>query len=399
MRADVVVVGAGLAGSALAARLARGGRRVLLLEKDDLPRHKLCGEFLSPESQRELEQIGALDRLLALEPARIRRARFSTAGGGRLALRLPGEGLGLSRYALDQGLFEVARDAGAEARLRAPALEVAPAGSTGFAVRFGDPETPEEAWAPYVVLAHGRRARLDRALDRPFMAARHPYLGLKRHHRPTDDAAGRALAAELDDHVEIHAFDGGYCGMSYVETGAVNVCMLLEQRTMAASEGGDWERVRARLLSTNPRLRARLEALEPAEARVWAVAQVPFVDKARHERGLLFVGDAAGMIAPLAGDGQAMALSSARILGDLLLSAPRRPRPEDRAALGRRWDLAWRRHFTVRMRLALALQGRLLEPRRAERTVRGVAALPGLASALARLTRGRAPLRSGRALG
>ncbi|CAA9373825.1 MAG: hypothetical protein AVDCRST_MAG93-8642, partial [uncultured Chloroflexia bacterium] len=66
---DMVIVGAGLAGSSLATALARGGWKVVLLEQGDFPRHKVCGEFLSPESQASLEALGLDRTVAALDPS------------------------------------------------------------------------------------------------------------------------------------------------------------------------------------------------------------------------------------------------------------------------------------------------------------------------------------------
>lgn len=379
-----MVVGGGLAGCATAIALARAGRQVTLLERARFPRHKLCGEFLSPESQDVLRSLGCLDLLTARAPATIRRARFTVATGDALALRLPGEALGLSRYALDEALFAYAASMGVEARSGVEVRGIT-AQTDGVRVALDGGEALEAGW---VVAAHGRRAKLDHALGRDFMQARHPYVGLKRHHRPAANPAGRALAEALEDHVEIHAFDGGYCGMSFVEGGVVNVCMLLESRRLDGAGAGDWDRVRAALLEANPALAARLAVLEPAEDKTHAVAQIPFVDKPRAADGVLFVGDAAGMIAPLAGDGQGMALTSGAMLAAQLAAAPSRPGDADRVRVARSWDRAWRRRYALRMTLSRRLQSRLLDARRAPRMLKGVRAIPGLADGLARWTRG-----------
>ncbi len=391
MRYDVAIVGAGLAGCALATSLARQGRRVVLFEKQRFPRDKLCGEFLSPESQGELQTLGLLPQVQEVGPAPIRKARFTTESGAEIRFPLPGQGLGLSRWCLDAMLFAHAQASGAEGRVEHEVSRVQPGAQGELLVEGLDgARAPFSIQADWVVASHGRRARLDHALHRPFMQQRHPYLGLKRHHRASPGDPGTELSAALSDSVEIHAFEGGYCGMSFVQTGEVNVCMLVRQDGLSSgAEGGryDWDSVQRRLLDRNPHLRERLRALEPSDAQTLAVSQVPFVPKARFARGVLFVGDAAGMIAPLAGDGQAMALTSARVLATLLAQAPVQPTASERAALGARWDARWRARFGLRLRVALELQERLLSARTADRLVRGVAWVPGLAAGLARLTR------------
>lgn len=363
----VVVIGGGPAGATVAARLARGGLAVTILERDTFPRDKLCGEFLSGDVVEWLESLGALEALRAFEPPTIEYARFTAPNGEEARIALPTPAIGLSRRALDATLFAHAIACGAAGEQGCEVDGVEREGS-GWIVRAKD----RVFEADLVIGAQGRRSRIDKHLSRAFVEARHPFVGLKRHHRGADDLAGG---------VEIHTFDGGYCGSSHVEGGTVNVCMLLEERVVRALGGADWGRVEAHLRSVSPALAKRLATLEPT-GEALAVAQVPFVDKTRHEGGVLFVGDAAAMIAPLAGDGQAMAIESGTLLARLVL--------EGGADLGPRWDRVWRRRFSVRMALARRLQSGLLSPVWSPRLVRSVGWLPGLGGVLLRLLRTRA---------
>ncbi len=382
---EFLVVGGGLAGTTVANRLAREGRNVLIVERSDFPRDKLCGEFLSPESQTILRDLEILGRVDAASPARIRRARFVGSSGRTVAVKLPATGYGISRKRLDVTLFDAARAAGADAWTGSEVTGLAPAPGGGHRVdvRRAD-ESTTHLVAKTVVCAHGRRGRPDRALSRAFLDRRHPFIGLKRHHRPAKTPAGAALAAELDDHVEIYPFRGGYCGMSFIETGEVNVCLLADESVVRGKEKG-WDAILA-LSQAYPPLHARLSALTATDPQPLAVASVPFTPKSRYERGVFFVGDAAGMIAPLAGDGQAMALDSGRQLAELLLAASLDGADLD--PLGAQWDRMWRRAYGVRMALAHRLQRWLLHPTSAEWTIGVVGAIPGLPDLLGRMTRG-----------
>lgn len=361
----IVIVGGGPAGATTAALLAKAGRDVLLLERDTFPRDKLCGEFLSGDARAWLAKSGAEG--IVADGATIRAARFSS--NGRTAeIALPIAGIGLSRRSLDAALFEHAARCGAEVRagVEVDAIE---RDADRFVVHAGE----DRFEAALVIGAHGRRARIDKQLERPFAERRHPYVGLKRHHR--------ASSFTLDGFVELHAFDGGYCGMSHVEGGVVNVCMLLAEPFVRAIGGAKWPTVVAAIRARSTTLDKRLATLDAVDEPC-AVAQVPFVDKARHKDGVLFVGDAAGMIAPLTGDGQAMALESAVLLAELI-----NEHGIQGAALGARWDRTWRRRFQGRMRLARGLQRLLLSPNTASPLVRLVGGVPGLGGALLRLTR------------
>jgi flavin-dependent dehydrogenase len=393
---DVAVIGGGPAGSALAALLARSGRRVALIERDCFPRDKLCGEFLSGEAVSLLEAVGCRERVLALRPASIRRVRFTTGGGRRLELDLPQPGLGLSRRALDEALFRHAVDSGVEAFTGIEVVKVAPedgpihrAGAAPL-VRLdlragsGEEAAAGSLAARLVAGAWGRRQRLDRQLGRAFLRERSPYVGLQRHHRPRAAAAGPGLG----EYVEVHAFGGGYCGLSAIETGAVNLCMLLEGRFLKRLASTRWEALADALRRANPSLARRLDELEPEEEAVQAVAQVSFRRKELRAGPILFLGDAAGMIAPVCGGGQAMALESALLLHELITSMPRAPSAGDIERLGLLWERRWRRAFGRRLRLGRLLQPLFLRTAAAEGAAALFKRLPGLAALAVRWTRG-----------
>jgi len=387
---EVAVIGGGIAGSALAAMLARSGRDVLLLEKDELPRHKLCGEFLSPESQRLLALVGCLDEVLSLMPARITHGRFFSASGRDALFGLGGEALGISRFALDEILFRHAGRCGASAHEGAKITRIEESGGgrrLSVEWKSGSRTTVE---ARLVVAAYGRRSPLDAQFSRAFLAEPSPYMGLKRHHRPADTEGGRRVSIALEGGVEVHLFDGGYCGLSRVEGGLVNVCVLLHRTLVKSLSSPRWDDVISAMRARSASLRERLAELEPAEDGVHAAAALGFSPKETSRGSVLFIGDAAGMIAPLCGDGQAMALESAVMLAGLIAALPARLDDGGLSALGRSWDDAWRGRFYKRLRRGRLLQSVLLCTPAGEAAVRLISGVPRLGEALVRATRGRA---------
>jgi len=175
------ILGGGPSGSAAALAAGREGARVRVIEKSRLPRHKVCGEFFSPEIGPELEQLGAWDAFVAAGPARVRRTVLHF-GAARKSSRLPEPAFGLSRYAFDLLLLDQARRAGA--------VVVAERGE----------ESP-------IIVATGRRASAATRGQRLF--------GFKAHFEgPTDDA------------VELFFFERCYVGVTSIEAGRTNVCGL-----------------------------------------------------------------------------------------------------------------------------------------------------------------------------
>lgn len=380
-RCSVAIVGGGPAGSALAALLARAGRRPVLLERDRFPRQKLCGEFLSMESQALLKRIGCLDAVLALRPAVITGARFFSPSGRSIEIDLGAEALGLGRVALDETLFRHAELSGALAFEGAAVTRMdEDADGVLLEIERSFPDgtrTKHLLRAGRVVAAYGRRSGLDRPLERSFLRRHSPYVGYKRRHALAPGSA--AVAAELRGKVEIHLFEGGYCGVSVVDGGAVNVCLLAEERAFTAGASPRSDAI-TRLARLSPSLRGRIEALRP-DGEPLAAAQLTFTAKEPSSGSIVFIGDAAGMIAPLCGDGQAMALESAVLLAKLMARG-------DGDDLPRLWDDLWRRRFASRLRVGRWLQTLLMRPLAAEAVVRILKPWPVLAAPLLARTRG-----------
>ena len=378
---DVVVVGCGPAGATLAALLATRGVSVVVLEKSTFPRDKLCGEFLSTETLALLERAGCRDAILAQSPARMTATRFTGASGVSFTSALPGTALGLSRFALDTVLMEHARARGANIVTAATVTKITRA-NDDFEVMYRKEDIETAVRARFVVGSHGRRTRLDRTLARPFAAGTSPFFGFKAHQRVSDDTAGQHTRDALNGTVEVHCFSGGYCGLALVEAGAVNACMLLDKRRLVGKV--DWLTVREEITKRNPALAARFAGLRDDGSEVQAVAQIPFVMKEQHRDGVFFVGDAAGMIAPVAGDGQAMAIDSAHLLAPILLTALTRSGDDGT----RQWQSAWRQRYRTRLRVGLALQTMLLREGVADHALRLASTFPALGRAFIAYTRG-----------
>jgi flavin-dependent dehydrogenase len=175
----------------------------------------------------------------------------------------------------------------------------------------------------------------------------------------------------LPGRIELHGFPGGYCGLSEFEPGAgestraANVCLLVRAEVFAVAARGAAgpDRVAAFVAwmrAQNPRLEAWLARATPVGSRWLSIAQVPFAGKQPVEGGVLLAGDAAGLIAPLAGDGIAMALRAGPLaaahVGEYLAGRA------SAEALRRRYAAGWQRAFGSRLRLARALQALMLRP-------------------------------------
>ncbi len=346
---DAIVIGAGVAGCAAAIGLARSSRSVLLLEAERYPVHKMCGEFLSPESSRAFRGLGVEEEIWARGAVPIRRVAITSPATTVWRGELPTPGLGISRWTLDPLLFDAALAAGANGLQGARVTSIEGDAREGFRVGFGLDGAAREARARLVLGAFGKRSRLDRILDRAFLKRDHGFVAFKAHH----------TGADLGDWVELHGFDGGYCGMSHVEGGLVNVCLIAWTRVLKEA-GRSFDAMREGVMRANPILAERLDGLTLVADRIVSISQIPFTSKELFASDVMMIGDTAGMIAPLCGDGMAMALRSAELGIEFaeryLVGAS--TFEELRAGYTR----AWRREFSSRLRLGRLLQHGLFRP-------------------------------------
>ncbi|WP_426955992.1 NAD(P)/FAD-dependent oxidoreductase [Muricoccus radiodurans] len=285
--AEVLVVGAGPAGCAAATALARGGRRVILLEREVTPRESVCGEFLGPDAAAALARLG-LD-LPALGAVPIRSVRVA-AGRRNAAAPLPFSAWGLPRRLLDSALQAAAVSSGAV--LRHGAAVSADRAEDRWRVRLRDGAV---VTAPALVLATGKHGLRG-----------HP----RRHGRGT--ATGLKLhlpGLETGGAVALLPFLGGYAGLQPTVGGA-NLCAALWGDPGPAARGPDAFLAR---VAGGSALAARLLAgAQPDWDRPLAVAGVPYGFLHRPEPGdppgLYRVGDQAAVVPSFTGDGMAMAL-------------------------------------------------------------------------------------------
>lgn len=370
MTYDVIIIGGGLAGCSAAIQLAERGRRVLLLEKRTLPAHKLCGEFLSTEVQGLFRRLGVLEAAEAAGAHPIRRTRATTSGGAVYEGTLPGTALGLSRYRLDQILFERAAAAGADARDGTDVRGVSGTLEDGFTVT-----TRTDAFEARVVLgAYGKRGLLDRKLERAFLKEDAPLVAFKAHYE----------GARLPGVIELHSFPGGYAGLSHVEEGRANLCWIGETRLLKAA-GGTPEAMIERSLAQNAALAARLDSMQRVTESFEAVSQVSLARKTPFAQDVCMIGDTAGMIAPLCGDGMAMALRSAELAAPHVEAFLQNGRAD---AFREDYAAAWAQAFRTRLRLGRWMHRSYLRPAVASAVVRACRWTPGLGGWLTRRTRG-----------
>lgn len=358
---DAIVVGGGPAGAAIAIRLAVAGRDVRLIERSAGPVDKVCGEFISGEAARELEELGV--DLWACGAVEIHTVRFCFADQ-LVAAALPFRALSLSRRVLDEALLERAAGVGATLQ-RGVKVSALSRSDGGWVARMA---TGADLAGDSAFLATGKHDL--RSHKRP-LGVQDDLVAFKLHWRLAPDEA-----AKLAGHVELVVFDGGYAGLQPVESGRANLCLVIRRRRLLAL-GQRWDRVLAAMLSESSHLAARLAGAEPCWRRPLALSAIPYGYVRQHTDGLWQLGDQAAVIPSFSGDGMAIALHSSSLAASMFLRGS--DANEYQARLAR--DVGWQ------VRLATMLSRALV--RRPGQLALGVAATlwPGLLGQVATHTR------------
>jgi flavin-dependent dehydrogenase len=297
---EIAIVGGGLAGLVNAIDLSQRGHSVVLFEQNTFPKHKVCGEFVSNEIRPYLERLGAFPD--EFNVAEIDRLEISDLSGKVIGTDLDLGGFGISRFAFDDHLARVAEKCGARILTNERVKSIA--FDAGY--HFLESRNGVKVRAKVVIGAFGKRSNLDRLMDRSFMQKRTSYVGVKCHYE----------ADFQENLVQLHNFEGGYCGLSRVETGAVNLCFLVDQKVLEQYSG--IEEMEQKHLAQNPHLKEFFEKSSPIFKSPLVISQVNFDSKPVVEDHVLMSGDAAGLIHPFCGNGMAMAIHSAQICSGMV---------------------------------------------------------------------------------
>lgn len=324
----VIVIGGGLSGLISAIQLVKAGINVTLFERKKYPFHRVCGEYISNETIPFLKTNGIYPSDFKLP--QIHRLQLTAVNGKAAELPLAQGGWGISRYELDHFLYKKALTAGVVFHLN---TEV-------DSVSFVDEEfkistSAQTFTADVVIGAFGKRSKMDMQMKRPFIQKRSPYVGIKYHIRKNHP----------DDCIALHNFQNGYCGMSNIENEKTNLCYLTHRDNVKRFK--NIREMEEAVLFKNPFLKDIFENAEFLFDKPEVINEISFEAKAPVEDHVLMSGDAAGLIAPLCGNGMAMAIHSAKIVSELVSSfcADRITREE----LEKQYEQKWKSTFAQRL--------------------------------------------------
>jgi menaquinone-9 beta-reductase len=324
-----IIIGGGLAGLITSIRLASEGFQSTVIEKKKYPFHRVCGEYISNETIPFLKSCGLFPEKFS--PSNVTQLQLTSVNGKEALLDLDLGGFGISRYALDQFLYEKAVWLGVTFLLEEEATKVVFEEN-----RFSVTTTKQLLHADLVIGSYGKRSKLDIVFNRSFTKKRSPYIGVKYHIR-TDHPANR---------ISLHNFKDGYCGVSNVEDGKTNLCYLSHRDNV--KKFGNLPDLERAILYKNPYLKHLFNNSEFLFERPETINEISFETKLPVENHILMLGDAAGMITPLCGNGMALAIHSAKIASELVVKHLKQIN-FDRNLLEREYSTQWRSLFKRRL--------------------------------------------------
>jgi flavin-dependent dehydrogenase len=348
------------------------------MERQSFPRETVCGEFLSREVIAVLRDLGLEREFLSLAPSHITQITLYPDRGPRLSEPLGFTAYGMKRSTFDRMLLDTARLHGVSIIQPANVASVVRL-EEGFEFLCQTPEGLHTVRGRWAIGAYGRSSPLDRQLKRPFAGTRTGLNGIKFH------VPASTLADVRSDEILICTGPGIYCGINHVDGGSATICFLEQRRRNDQRPRG---RVRE-LAESNPNF-ARIvtpDALLAVEhAAIHGTGNIYFGPRSVVEHGMFMVGDAARVIAPLAGDGISMALQGAQLLGRVF--EHERRTHDGGNALEQRYRREWERLFEARVRTALLLQRVLLSTRVRRIASSLLESAPSLLRTALKMTRG-----------
>ena len=337
---DCAIIGGGLGGLTLAITLSKKRFRIVVFEKEEYPFHKVCGEYISMESWDYLTRLGL--PLHDMHLPIIKKLIVSAPNGNELRHDLPLGGFGISRYKIDDELKKIALQAGVTV-IEHCKVEDAFINNDLFQITTSKGNFESKVCCG----SFGKRSNIDIKWKRDFIR-RAPnklnnFIAVKYHIKFNSPA----------DTIALHNFRNGYCGISKIEDDKYCLCYLTNAANLKNSNNSIDE-MEKNILSKNPQLSAIFSEATKLYSSPLSISQISFQQKTSVENHVLMIGDAAGLITPLCGNGMSMAMHAGKIaskhIDDFLQGKT------NRGQLEIAYSNEWKKTFGKRLRTGRIIQ-------------------------------------------
>lgn len=337
---DIAIIGGGLAGLALSIQCARAGYNTIVFERDKYPFHKVCGEYISLESWNFLQDLGV--PLSDMQLPIISKLLVSAPNGKYIESALPLGGFGISRYTADALLAQIARQEGVTLFEETKVVNIIYR-NNGFVIFSNRGETE----AKVAAASYGKRGNLDVKWKRQFTQVKPNKLN---HHVAVKYHIRTSFPADL---IALHNFENGYCGISHIEDDKCCLCYLTTAGNLRRSHN-DIGEMEKNILMKNPFLEKIFSNMEVQYDEPLTISRISFNKKTQVENHVLMVGDSAGMITPLCGNGMSMALHASKLAFEEIDSYLQKK--INRFEMETQYTQQWEKHFGRRLQAGRLIQ-------------------------------------------
>ncbi len=363
---DCAIVGGGVAGLCLAIQLAELEHTVILFEKNTYPFHKVCGEYISNESRNFLERLGI--SLSTMNLPSIDKLGISSPKGYMLEAPLLSGGFGISRYKLDAMLSDLAKEKGVVI------MENCKVHSVDGKEGLYTVTTASGLFEAKVVCgSYGKRTPV--FIDKVPNTSIPNYIGVKYHIKTSLSS----------DRIELHNFKDGYCGISKIEDDRYCLCYLTTADNLKENDN-DIRKMESAILMLNPHLKRYFQDSEFLFDKPLVISQVTFNKKHTDSNGLFLLGDAAGAIAPLCGNGMSIGMRSSVIATNIISSYIDLKISKKDALLI--YKKEWNKNFAIRIKAGFYLQQILGKNNLTDISLKVLSHSPKLVQKIIKLTHG-----------
>lgn len=369
---DIAIIGGGLAGLSLAILAADAGYAVVLFEKEEYPFHKVCGEYISLESYDFLLRLGL--PLNEWNLPIIKKLQVTDVKGNAYNFPLDLGGFGISRFKIDNALYQLALQKGVHVFTNTKVNDVLFENDVHIIQT-----NKQNVSAKAVAGSYGKRSNLDIKWKRAFANQKasklNNYIGIKYH----------VHLNYAKDKIALHNFKNGYCGISAIEDGKYCLCYLTNADNLS-SNNNSISIMQEKVLFKNPGLKKIFSESEFLYAAPITISQISFDKKSQIENHVLMLGDAAGMITPLCGNGMSMAMHSALLVFkqiDLFLH-----QKISRNKMEENYISNWRKNFSSRLSTGRMVQRLMGNNFSTSAFLKIMKAIPALSKQIIRSTHG-----------
>jgi flavin-dependent dehydrogenase len=337
---DVAIIGGGLAGLTLAIQCVDAGYKTILFEKENYPFHKVCGEYVSMESLPFLQKLGFPSENFDLPI--INKLQLSNIEGNVYEFPLATGGFGISRYSIDYALYELAKLKGADIFTNSKVSNLSFINNA-----FSITTNTENYISKIAAASFGKRSNLDVKWNRDFIKKKpgklSNYVGVKYH----------IQYPFPKEQIALHNFQNGYCGISNIENNKCCLCYLTTANNLKQNNNS-LTQLEKNVLWKNPELKKIFTNATFLYNEPLVISQISFSKKTQVEDHVLMVGDAAGLITPLCGNGMSMAMHASKIAFENIDAFLQHK--IDRVEMEKNYSQQWQKKFSKRLLVGRTVQ-------------------------------------------